>query len=369
MRGYHPLASLTCGALAVAALAAVTFSPTAAKADSVSDFYKNKTIKILVGYPPAGSYMAYAQLASRHWKKYIPGHPNVIVQNMAGAGSLVAANYFFNVAPKDGTMVGMFADTLSVSQLLFPKKAEFDARKMPYIGRFTPVNPVLMVSAGQGVKTFKDTLDHELVVGCTGAGSQSYIMPRAMMHLLGSKFQMICGYRGSAAMTLAMMRGELQAQSSAWASWRIRYLDEIKQGKLIPLVQVGLEREKELPDLKLMHELTNDPEKKQILKFLSIGGSIGRSFNAPPGLPADRLAALRSSFAEMVKDPKLLADAKQEHATIGPITGEELDKLTAEALATPPKLVEEGRVAMQGFKNNCKVNCGSSEKKKKKKKK
>lgn len=367
MRGFHKLASLTCGALAIAAIAvgALTVSP--ARADSVSDFYKGKTIKILVGYPPAGSYTTYAQLAARHWGKYIPGHPNVIVQNMAGAGSLVAANYFFNVAPKDGSMVGMFADTLSVSQLLFPKKAKFDAREMPYIGRFTPVNPVLMVRAGQGVKTFKDTLSRKIIVGCTGAGSQSYIMPRAMMHLLGAKFQMICGYRGSAAMTLALVRGEIQAQSSAWASWRIRYLDEIRAGKLIPLVQVGLEREKELPNLVLMHELTNDPEKKQILKFLSIGGSIGRSFSAPHGIPADRLAALRASFAKMVRDPALLAEAKKERANIGPTTGEELDKLTAGALATPANLVEEARVAMQGFKKNCKVNCALKKKKKKKK--
>jgi tripartite-type tricarboxylate transporter receptor subunit TctC len=291
----------------------------------------------------------------------------VIIQNMPGAGSLVAANYFANVAPRDGSMIGIFADTLSVSQLLFPKKAKFNAKTFHYIGRFTPVNPVFMVRSDAGVKTFKDVTAKEIVVGCTGAGSQSYIMPRAMMSLLGAKFKMICGYRGSAAQTLAMIRGEVQAQSSAWASWRIRYSDQIKKGELIPIVQVGLTRETDLPNLKLMHELTNDPDKQRILKFLSTGGFIGRSFSAPPGLSADKLKALRTAFAQMVKDPKFLADAKKRKANIEYASGEDLDKMTLEALATPANLVKKAQTSMKGYKKNCTKNCKRPKKKKKKK--
>jgi tripartite-type tricarboxylate transporter receptor subunit TctC len=367
MRKFHPLMSLAYGALAVAIFAMGAAIAQPAKADAVSDFYKNKTIRILVGYPPAGSYTAYAQMGARHIGRYIPGKPRVIIQNMPGAGSLVAANYFANVAPRDGSMIGIFADTLAVSQLLFPKKAKFNAKTFHYIGRFTPVNPVFMVRSDAGVKTFKDVQAKEIIVGCTGAGSQSYIMPRAMKSLLGAKFRMICGYRGSAAQTLALVRGEIQAQSSAWASWRIRYMDQIKRGDLIPIVQVGLTRETDLPNLKLMHELTNDADKQRILKFLSTGGFIGRSLSAPPGLSADKLKALRTAFSQMVKDPKFLAEAKKRKANIGYATGEALDKTTIAALATPANLVKQAQTSMKGYKKNCKKNCKRPKKKKKKK--
>jgi len=353
-------------ALGAAVIAAGALGAAPAKADAVSDFYKDKTVKILVGYPPGGSYAAYALLASRHIRNFIPGKPRVIMQNMPGAGSLVAANYFYNVAPKDGSMIGMFADTLAVSQMLFPKKAKFNAADMPYIGSFTPINPVLMVRSDAGVKEFKDVLSKKIVVGCTGAGSQSYIMPRAMMSQLGAQFQLICGYRGSKAQTLALIRGEIDAQSSAWASWRIRYMDAIKKGELIPLVQVGVKRESELPNLPLMHELTDDSDKKQILKFLSIGGGIGRAFNAPKGIDSEKLAALRAAFTAMTKDPKFLSDAAKQRANIDPTSGAELDKLTAEALATPKNLIAVASDAMKGYKKNCTKNCGKKKKKKKK---
>lgn len=367
MQRFRSLTSSACSAVVVAIFAVGTVTAQPASADAVSDFYKKTTIRILVGYPPAGSYTAYAQMGARHIGRYIPGKPRVIIQNMPGAGSLVAANYFANVAPRNGSMIGIFADTLAVSQLLFPKKAKFNAKDFHYIGRFTPVNPVFMVRSDAGVKTFKDVQAKEIIVGCTGAGSQSYIMPRAMKSLLGAKFRMICGYRGSAAQTLALVRGEIQAQSSAWASWRIRYLDEIKRGELIPIVQVGLTREAELPNLTLMHELTSDPDKQRILKFLSTGGFIGRSLSAPPGLSADKLKALRTAFSQMIKDPEFLAEAKKRKANIGYATGEDLDKTTLAALATPANLVKQAQESMKGYKKNCTKNCARPKKKKKKK--
>jgi tripartite-type tricarboxylate transporter receptor subunit TctC len=353
-------------AAAVLALGALTSAP--AKADPIADFYKGRDLTLLVGYPPAGSYGAYARLAAQHIGKYIPGKPNVIVKNMAGGGSLRATNYLYNVAPKNGMMLGLVADTIAVSQLLYPKKAKFDAAKMPYVGGFTPINPVVMIRSDHKAKTFEDTLKHEVVVGCTGAGSQSYIMPRALKEILGAKIKLVCGYGGSAAMTLALERGDLNAQSSAWASWRIRHMDAIKKGELIPLVQIGLKREKELPNVRLMHELTNDPDKMKVLKFLSVGGAVGRTIIAPPGIPADRLKALRTAFNQMVKDPAFLADAKKRRANIEPATGEEVDAITKEALATPAKLVKTAADALKGYQKNCKTNCGSAKKKKKKKK-
>ncbi|HSR55116.1 MAG TPA: tripartite tricarboxylate transporter substrate-binding protein, partial [Alphaproteobacteria bacterium] len=281
--------------LAVTALAAPPV-----QADAVSDFYKGRDVTFLVGYPPGGSYAAYARLSAPHMSKYIPGNPTIVVKNMAGGGSLRATNFLYNAAPKDGTVLGFVADTIAVSQLLFPKKAKYDASKMSYIGSFTPINPVVMIRSDHAVKTMEDAMKTEVIVGCTGAGSQSYIMPRALKEILGAKFKLVCGYRGSAAMTLALIRGDLNAQSSAWASWRIRYYDDIKAGKLIPLVQIGLKREKELPNVRLMQELTDDPETKQILEFLSVGGAVGRTIIAPPGVPEARIAALRAAFDKTV---------------------------------------------------------------------
>ena len=356
------------GIAAAAFLAATAAGTSPAKADKIADFYKGRDVTLLVGYPPAGSYAAYARLAAQHIGKYIPGKPNVIVKHRAGGGSLRATNYLYNVAPKNGLMLGLVADTIAVSQLLFPKKAKYDTSKMRYIGGFTPVNPVVMIRSDHKAKTFEDTLKSEVVVGCTGAGSQSYIMPRALKEILGANLKLVCGYRGSAAMTLALTRGDLNAQSSAWASWRIRHIDAIKAGKLIPLVQIGLKREKELPNVRLMHELTGDPDKKRILRFLSVGGAVGRTIIAPPGIPADRLAALRAAFNKMVKDPKFLADAKKRRANIDPATGEEVDAITKDALATPAKLVKTAAAALKGYKKSCKKNCGKKKKKKKKKK-
>ncbi len=368
MTRQFPAARVGLGLLAAAVTAAAALTAAPAKADAIADFYKGRDLTLLVGYPPAGSYAAYARLAAQHMGKYIPGNPNVIVKNMAGGGSLRATNYLYNVAPKNGLMLGLVADTVAVSQLLYPKKAKFDAAKMPYIGGFTPVNPVVMIRSDHPAKTFEDTLKNEVVVGCTGAGSQSYIMPRALKEILGAKLKLVCGYQGSAAMTLALERGDLNAQSSAWASWRIRHLDAIKAGKLIPLVQIGLKREKELPNVRLMHELTNDPDKQKILKFLSVGGAVGRTIIAPPGIPADRLAALRAAFDKMVKDPAFLADAKKRRANIDPATGQEVDAITKEALATPAALVKTAADALKGYKKTCTTNCGAKKKKKKKKK-
>lgn len=353
--------------LAAAALALGALGAPSAKADAVSDFYKGRDLTFLVGYPPGGSYAAYARLAAQHMGKYIPGEPTIIVKNMAGGGSLRATNYLYNAAPKNGLMLGFVADTIAVSQLLYPKKAKYDAAKMRYIGSFTPINPVVMIRSDHTVKSMEDAMTTEVIVGCTGAGSQSYIMPRALKEILGAKFRLVCGYRGSAAMTLALIRGDLNAQSSAWASWRIRYYDDIKQGKLIPLVQIGLKREKELPDVRLMHELTDDADKKRILEFLSVGGAVGRTIIAPPGVPEDRIAALRAAFDKLVKDPAFLADAEKRRANIDPSTGAEIDAITAKALATPAPLVKRAADALQGYTKGCKVNCGGDKKKKKKK--
>jgi tripartite-type tricarboxylate transporter receptor subunit TctC len=355
------------GALGAAVLAAGAFAPKPALADKVADFYKGRDITFLVGFSVGGSYGAYARLVARHMGKYVPGKPNMLTKHLQGGGGSRAANFLYNAAPQDGTHLGFLSDSLAVAQLLFPKKSKYDATKMRYIGGITPVNPVVMINASHKVKTIQDAMKHEVIISCSGRGSQTFIMPKAMKELLGVKFRLVCGYAGSAPQSMAMARGDVAAQSSAWASWKIRHFDDIKSKRIIPLVQVGLKREKDLPNIPLMQDLTNNADDKTILEFLSVGGAVGRSVIAAPGTPMDRVTALRAAFDKTMADPAFLADAKKQRATILPTSGAELDALTKKALATPKNLVQKARNIMKGYAKNCKKNCKRKKKKKKKK--
>ncbi|MGY8991270.1 MAG: Bug family tripartite tricarboxylate transporter substrate binding protein, partial [Rhodospirillales bacterium] len=297
-----------------------------AQADSVANFYKGKNLTFLVGYSAGGSYGFYARLVAQHMSKYIPGKPNIIVQHRPGGGGSKAANYFYKKSPRDGSVLAFLADALPVAQLLRPKKMKYDGRQMTWIGSIVPVNPVIVVRKGAPENTVKGLLKNPINVGCSGRGSQSYIMPAMLKSVIGFKWKLICGYKGSAPQTLAMLRGEVDAQSSAWISWKIRHWDAIQSGKFKPVVQVGLRREKELPNIPLMQDLTDDPKAKQVLTFVSSGSPIGRSIVAPPDVPKERIAALRKAFDQVMQDSALRADAKKRNATIDPTPGAELQK-------------------------------------------
>lgn len=351
---------------AIAATAVLAASTIPAQADKIADFYKGRDVRIIVPYSVGGSYGGYARLIGRHLGKHLPGNPNFITDHSKrGGGGIRGANYIYNQAPKDGSEIAMLADALAVTQLLFPKRAKYDVRKMRYIGRITPVNPVIMLRGDHKVKNAKAAMTSEIIISCSGKGSQGYIMPRALKVIVGMKIRQVCGYKGSAPQTLAIERGDVDGQSSAWASWKFRRPDSIKSGKLIPLVQIGLEKESDLPNVPLMQDLTDDKQKKTILEFLSVGGAIGRSIIVPPSVPADRVTALRTAFAKMLKDPAFLADAKKQKLHIGGLSGEGLDKITEKAMSTPSGLVKQAQAAIvKGKVEKCKTNCVKKKKKK-----
>jgi len=350
---------------AIAAIAvAGAFAGSPAQAQSPAEFYKGKTVTFLVPYPPGGSYDVYGRLVAAHMGKHIPGNPNIIVQNMGGGGGTKGTNYSYRSGAKDGTFLLWPFDAYATSQLLNPKRVKYDASKFTSLGSIVPVNPVVMARAGAPAKTRDGVLKTEVIVGCTSRNSQSFIMPAMQKYFLGYKFKLICGYKGSAPLTLALERGEVDIQSSAWASWRIRHADRISKGELTPIVQVGLTREKELPNVPLMQELTSDPKAKIVLKFVSGGSAIGRSLAAPPGVPADRIAALRKAFDATVKDPGLLADAKKRRALVIPKSGAAVQAIVMDILATKPDIVKEAKAAWSQKPGKCKVNCTKKKKKK-----
>ena len=329
------------------ALLALAGTPPAA-AQSPEQFYKGKTIKIMLGHPPGGSYDLYARLAADFMGKYIPGNPNILVEHRPGGGGVVAVQFFYHQSPRDGTIMGLFPETIAHTQLLEPEVGKWKVEEMSYIGSFASVNPAFVVRKGAPAIEPNDMKKTPLIVGCTGKTSQSYQSPATLKTLGGFQFKMVCGYKGSAEAVLALERGEIDMLSSAWNSWRATHQAPIKSGELIPVIQGGLKRNRELANVPLMQELVDDPQAKKVLEFSSAGASIGRALIAPPGVPADRLAALRAAFDKMVQDPEFIAAAEKRGAELDPTPGVEVDKFRDQIIRTPKELIELADKAMAG---------------------
>jgi tripartite-type tricarboxylate transporter receptor subunit TctC len=234
--------------------------PLAARAQSAAKFYTGKTVNILIGTGEGGAYSIYGQLAAEYLRKLLPGNPNVIVQSMSGAGGIKATNYLANVAPKDGTTLGIPADLAAATQMLQPRAVRYDLSKFTVIGSLVTDNPVVMVRADTGVRNFAEFKSKSIVVGATGKGSQTYIHPALLKDMLGANIKIVTGYRGSTEIGLALERGEVQAQSATWVSWQALHSDLINRKEIIPIVQLGLRKERDLPDVPLVLELATTDE-------------------------------------------------------------------------------------------------------------
>ncbi|MDH3240924.1 MAG: tripartite tricarboxylate transporter substrate-binding protein [Alphaproteobacteria bacterium] len=356
-----PLASLKLACLfAALGFAAV---PQAADAQSAESFYKGKHVSLMIGYRPGGGYDIYARLVARHYGAFIPGKPTIVPQNKPGSGSLTAANYLYNVAPKDGSVVAAIGQAVYFMQVLERPKIKFDARKFTWIGRMASVNSMIFSWHKTKLKTIKDAYTHKapIAVGGTLSGSTLYIS--FLNKLTGAKFQPIKGY-GSAASLLALERGEVDASARmTWAGLKTNRPQWLKEGKLNLLVQVAVKKAPDLPNVPLLWELTDNKEHRTMLEVLSSSNGIGRSLSAPPDLPADRVAALRAAFDAMVKSDKFLAEAKRMRLQIDPLPGDELRKLVLQSGDLTPSMVKQ----IQDIINIKYKSIKKSKKKKKKK--
>ncbi|MDB5509348.1 MAG: hypothetical protein JWL93_1817 [Hyphomicrobiales bacterium] len=333
-------------ALAVAAAALIAFPTTPSLAQgtsadaeaAVESFYKGKTLVILIGHPPGGSYDLYARLAAAHMPKYIPGKPNIIVQSKPGGSGVVGVAFFYTNAPKDGAMMGLFPETIAHTQLTDPAIGKWNVQDFAYIGSFANVNAVFMMRKGSPAQTLEDLRKVKTNVGCSGRIGQSYINPAMLKAFGGFKFEIICGYPGSNDYPMALARGEVDLISSAWNTWSRRA--EVIDGSLRPVIQSGLVRHKDLKDVPLMQDLLDDPKHKKVAEFLSSGSAIGRALLVPKDIPPERLAALRKAFDEMVKDPAFIADAERASAELDPTPGVEVQKISDDIIATPKDIVQ-----------------------------
>jgi tripartite-type tricarboxylate transporter receptor subunit TctC len=333
------------------AIAAAALVAGAAHAQSVEDFYHGRTVTVLVGFSPGGAYDGSARLLAQHMGKYIPGRPSFVVQNMPGAGTLNLVNHLYNVAPKDGTVFGIFARGMAMEPLIGNSDTRFDATKLTWIGSTTNEVSLCATYGTSPVKTWQDTLTKGFVVAGNGSGSDPDVFANVLRHLFGQKNRLITGFPGSAEISLAMERGEVDGRCGwSWSSVKAEKPDWLRDHKLNLIVQLALTKADDLPGVPLITDLAKSDSQRQILKLIFGRQTMGRPFAAPPGLPADRRQALRIAFDRTVKDADFLAEAGKRKLEINPVSGADIDSLIADIYSTPKDVVAEARAATEGTK-------------------
>lgn len=329
------------GSLAAAAALAV-LPISAGQAQSVADFYKGKTIELLIGYSPGGGYDTYARTIARHMSKHIPGNPTIVPKNQPGAGSLKLTNFLFNVAPKDGTTFGTIGRGIPMEPLLGGEGTQFDAKEFNWIGSANDEVSICVAWHTTGIEKFEDLYEKELVVGGTGSGADTDTFPMLIKNVLGAKIKLISGYPGGSDILLAMERGEVGGRCGwSWSSVKSRRMDWIREGKVNILLQMSLAKHPDIPEVPLVMDLAETREQKQIFRLMFARQRMGRPYVAPPGVPEERVAALRKAFMDTMKDPEFLAEAKKAKLEITPVSGEEIQTLIDELYEdTPQEIVE-----------------------------
>jgi tripartite-type tricarboxylate transporter receptor subunit TctC len=338
---------------AILTIALVLGSTPALHAQS-DPFFKGKTIRIIGG--SGGFYESWARLLARHMGKHIPGVPNLIVQNMLGAGSLIAANYVYNVAKPDGLTLGMFLNTIYLDQLVGRKEVQFTIEKFGWIG--SPVGEAMMLymRADTPYKTIADVIKAKEPPKCgaTGTASSSYILAMMLEETVGAKFNSVLGYQGSGDTDMAVEKGEVVCRAhnvsahfgrEPFNSWHKKNFDR-------HLVQSGRKRDPNLPDTPTMYELMDQyktPEmSRRAAQVILAGGEFGRPMLVTPGTPPERLTILREAYAKALKDPELLAEAKKAKMEVDPSSADELQSLLKEVLNQPKEVIERVKKLLGG---------------------
>ncbi len=311
-----------------------------------ADFYQGKTLEIIAS-SGAGTdtYDTLSRLVGRHIGSHLPGNPAVIIRNMPGAGGILAANDLYNIAPRDGTVIGMLDQSIYETQLFKVPALHADVTKMNWIGRVISNDAVLIAWHTAAVKKIADAYSHQLIVCSTGSSSQ--LRWTMLDRLLGLKLKLITGYKGSSECLLAMQRGEVEAFSMPWMAFRVIRPDWLRDKKVNVLLQTALDKAPDLSDVPRLVDLAHNDEQRQILTLFSQSEKVGRSLTAPPGLPPQRVAELRSAFTATLKDPLFLADAKQMKVDLTPLPGDALQAIIDQSFDYAPAIVAKAEALIQ----------------------
>jgi len=314
-------------------------------AHAVEDFYKGKTISVVIGYSVGGGYDLYARHLARHMGKYIPGRPALVPQNMTGAGSLRAASYIYSAAPKDGTVFGTFARAMAIQPLL--SSAPFDGTKFTWLGSVTNDVSTCITWHTSPVKTWSDMLETPVTLGGEGPGADPDIFALLYKNVFGARVKLVTGYHGTNDTVLAMERGEVDGLCGlSWSTLKSRHLEWMRSGKINILVQAAFKKQPELADVPLITDLVKTPEQGQILKLILTSQEMARPFAAPHGIPEDRRAALLAAFERTMRDPEFLDEAKKLNLEVNPVSAHAIDDLLSELYATPREVLEKAAQAI-----------------------
>jgi len=325
--------------LAIAAATALTAAPSAA---DDKNFYEGNTINIIVGFGPGGGYDLYARLLGQHLGKHIPGHPTVVVQNMAGAGGIRAANYVYSAAAKNGTVIAAVNQFAPMFQLLGGSSGEYDPAKIQWLGSMASSNNVVYVWHTSGIKTLDDAKQREVPLAGSGVISDANIYPAILNAIAGTKFKVINGYEGTNERNLAIERGEVAGRGGgAYSSLVSTRPEWLRESKLNIIAQIGVEKDRDLASVPLLTELAKTDEERQIAAVVTLPTAIGYNHWVAPEVPADRVEILRTAYAKALADPELLADAKKLKLEIRPRTGAEIAAMVEQAAQTPKATLEK----------------------------
>ena len=325
--------------LAAALLAA---SGTLAHADAVSDFYRGKTVNVLIGVAAGGEYDLHARIVARYIGKYIPGNPTIVPQNMTGAGGLRMANYLYEVAARDGTNIGMLANTFPAMQAAGVKGVMFDASKFHWIGSICPTVETMATWKTTGVRTIEEARQKEVIAGATGRGAITYMFPAMLNEFAGTKFKIVTGYPGGNDVNLAMERGEVGARNNTWSSWKVTKPAWLSNKDIAILVQAG-PKASDLPGVPSIEDIIPDADNRKIVELLVSGTRLGRPLATTPGVPEERVKALRDAFDAVMKDPDFLKEVAASNIEVDPVRGADMQTVVARVLATPKHLAERAR--------------------------
>lgn len=333
----------------IAALASVlcAMAPATAAADAAADFYKGKTLTIVVGFGAGGGYDLYARLVAQHLGRLTPGAPAVVVNNMAGAGSIVAANYIYNAAPKDGTMIGSFLNNIVLARAT-NEAAKYEPEKFLWLGRTDDAPLFGVVWHTVPVGSVADAVKTEIAVASTGATAMDAMVPWALNRVVGTKFKVVAGYKSNAETSLALERGEVHGIGAmSFPFLETSKPEWLRENKIKFIYVSDLARHKKRPDVPAIVEFAKTEDERKVLRLIGSSSAFGRSYAATPGIPPDRAVALRRAFETMLADPLFLADAKSRNLDINALSGAEVEKIVAEIVATPTELVRRTQDAIK----------------------
>lgn len=329
---------------AVVLAAACCATPLPAQAQSVEEFYRTHPVNLVIGFPVANAYDTYGRAVARHLGKHIPGNPSVIPINRPGAGSLTAANYLYNTAPKDGSTIATFNRSVPLEPLMGNTTARFDAKKMIWLGSVGSEASVCVAWHTAAVKNLDDLLTKDFIAGAAGMSADTGVFPQVINSVFGSKIKIITGYPGGAEMSLAMEKGEIDGRCGwSWSGVKSQKPEWLAQKQINILAQIGLQKSDEMPDVPLLIDRAKTDDQRQLLKVIFSRQEFAWPFAAPPDLPPDRKQALLTAFDATLKDPEFLEDAKKLQIDINPISGAAVEKLIGDLYQTPDAITAKVR--------------------------